>query len=90
VRVVNLKLKAIVEVPIQVGLAPAAVALSPDDKLLCVLNYVTGAPGTGTMTVVSTDSNGIIGTVTGFSGPYAAVVTREHAYVTNFRATPKV
>ena len=69
---------------ITVGLAPAALALSKDEKFLYVLNYVDGNTGTGTMSVVRTYDNVVVNTVTGFSGPFGLVITSRFVYVTNF------
>jgi YVTN family beta-propeller protein len=85
VSVVNLKTNAIIAV-ITVGLAPAALALSPDGKFVYVINYVDGNPNTGTMSIIKTKTNTVIDTVPGFFGPFGIAVTPdgEHAYVTNF------
>ena len=85
-RVVDLINNVIVGPPIIVGLAPAALAISPKGKFVYVANYVDGNPGTGTMSIINTSTNTVIRTVTGFSGPFALAVTPNgnYAYVTNF------
>lgn len=86
VRVVNLVTNTIVGAPITVGLAPAALAISPNGAFVYVVNYVDGNPGTGTMSVIRTSDNTVINTIPGFSGPFAIAVTPDgkFAYVTNF------
>ena len=86
VRIVNLNTNTIVGSPITVGLAPAALAISPNGKYVFVANYVDGNPGTGTLTVIKTDLNNVVGTIPGFSGPFAIAITPDgkYAYVTNF------
>jgi YVTN family beta-propeller protein len=70
---------------IRTGLAPAAVALSPcGGSYLYVICYQDGKPGTGTMSVVRTADNVVVRTVTGFSGPFDLVVSRDLVAVTNF------
>jgi YVTN family beta-propeller protein len=85
VSVVDLKTNAIIAV-ITVGLAPAALAISPDGKFVYVINYVDGNPDTGTMSIIKTKTNTVIDTVAGFFGPFGIAVTPDgkHAYVTNF------
>jgi YVTN family beta-propeller protein len=71
---------------ITVGLAPAALAISPNGNFVYVINYVDGNPGTGTMSFIATSTNTVVHTTTGFSGPFGISVTPsgKHAYVTNF------
>ena len=85
VSVVNLKTKTIIK-EITVGLAPAALVLSPNGKFVYVINYVDGNPGTGTMSIIKTKNNRVIATVSGFFGPFSLAVTPngKYAYVTNF------
>jgi YVTN family beta-propeller protein len=85
VSVVNLKTNTIIE-EITVGLAPAALAMSPDGKFVYTINYVDGNPGTGTMSIIKTKNNSVVDTVYGFFGPFGIAVTPdgEYAYVTNF------
>lgn len=85
VSVVNLKKKKIVK-EITVGLAPAALAVSPDGKYVYVINYVDGNPNTGTMSIIKTKNNKVIATVHGFFGPFGIAITPDgkYAYVTNF------
>lgn len=85
VSVVSLRTNTIVKV-IEVGLAPAALALSPNGKFVYVINYVDGNPNTGTMSIIKTETNTVIGTVAGFFGPFGIAVTPngKYAYVTNF------
>lgn len=86
VRIVDLKTNTIIGDPIEVGLAPAALAIAPDGKFVYVMNYVDGNPGTGTMSIIRTSTNQVVNTVTGFSGPFAIALTPngKYAYVTNF------
>ena len=86
VRVVDLNSNSIIGAPIEVGLAPAALAISPDGAFVYVVNYVDGEPGTGTMSIIDTNSNIVVATIPGFSGPFAIALTPNgrYAYVTNF------
>lgn len=86
VRVVNLNTNTIVGSPITVGLAPASLAITPDGAFVYVINYVDGNPGTGTISIIQTSTNTVVGTIPGFSGPFAIVIAADgkHAYVTNF------
>lgn len=86
VSVVNLNTNTIVGAPIIVGLAPASLAITPDGAFVYVLNYVDGNPGTGTISIIKTSTNTVVGTITGFSGPFAIAITPngKFAYVTNF------
>ncbi len=86
VRVVNLTTNTIVGPPITVGLAPAGLAISPDGAFVYVINYVTGNPVSGTISVIQTSTNTVVNTIPGFSGPFAIAITPngKYAYVTNF------
>jgi len=86
VRVVDLINNVIVGDPIVVGLAPAALALTPDNRFVYVVNYVNGNPGAGTMSVIQTSDNTVVNNITGFSGPFSIAITPngKYAYVTNF------
>jgi len=86
VRVVDLRTNTIVGSPIIVGLAPAALAMTPDGKYVYVINYVDGNPGTGTMSVIRTSDDTVVGTISGFSGPFAIAIAPngKYACVTNF------
>ena len=72
--------------PIVVGLAPSALAMTPDGAYVYVTNYVDGNPGTGTVSVIRTLDNTVIATIPGFSGPFGIAITPngKYAYVTNF------
>lgn len=85
VSIVNLEINMIVGV-IPVGLAPAALAISPDGNFVYVINYVDGNPFTGTMSIINTNTNTVVNTVFGFFGPFGIAVTPngKFAYVTNF------
>lgn len=85
VSVVNLEFNVIVGT-IPVGLAPAALAISPNGNFVYVINYVDGNPFTGTMSIINTKTNTVIDTVSGFFGPFGIAVTPNgrYAYVTNF------
>lgn len=86
VRVVNLNTNSITGSAITVGLAPAALAISPGGAYVYSANYVDGNPTTGTVSVIQTSNNTVIRTITGFSGPFNIVITPngKQAYVTNF------
>jgi YVTN family beta-propeller protein len=86
VRVVDLNSNSIVGQPITVGLAPAALAITPDGQFVYVVNYVDGNPGTGTISIIQTSSNTVVGTINGLFGPFAIAITPngKYAYVTNF------
>lgn len=86
VRVVDLTSNTIVGAPIVVDLAPASLAITPDGAFVYVINYVDGNTGTGTISIIRTSDNVVTGTIPGFSGPFAIVITANgrHAYVTNF------
>jgi YVTN family beta-propeller protein len=86
VRVVNLTTNTIVGAPITVGFAPASLAVTPNGAYVYVINYVDGNPGTGTISIIQTSSNTVVGTIPGFSGPFAIAISADgdHAYVTNF------
>lgn len=86
VRVVDLNSNSIIGAPICVGLAPAALAISPDGAFVYVVSYEDGNPGTGTMSVIDTCSNAVVAVTPGFSGPFAIDITANgrYAYVTNF------
>lgn len=86
ISIVNLNSNSIIGAPIVVGQAPAALAISPDSAFVYVVNYVDGEIGTGTMSVIDTDSNTVVATVTGFSGPFSIALTPNgrYAYVANF------
>ncbi len=85
-RTVDLLTNAIVGSPITVGLAPAAMAITPDGAFVYVANYVDGNPGTGTISVIQTSNNTVVDTIPGFSGPFGIAITPNgnYAYVTNF------
>ncbi|EKD48886.1 MAG: hypothetical protein ACD_64C00087G0001 [uncultured bacterium] len=86
VRVVDIATNAIVGSAITVGLAPAGLAVTPDGAFVYVINYVDGNPGTGTISVIQTSNNTVVGTISGFSGPFTIAIAADgnHAYVTNF------
>lgn len=86
VRVVDLTTDTIVGPPITVGLAPAGLAITPDGKLVYVINYVDGNPDTGTISIIEISSNTVVGTIPGFFGPFQIAITPDgkYAYVTNF------
>jgi len=85
VSVVDLQTKMITA-SITVGIAPAALAITPDGAFVYVANYENGNPGTGTISVIETSDNTVIDTIPGFSGPFAIAITPngKYAYVTNF------
>ena len=85
VSIVNLNTNSIVG-SISVGIAPAALAITPDGSYVYVANYVDGNPGTGTISIIQTSNNTVVGTINGFFGPFAIAITPngKYAYVTNF------
>lgn len=86
VTVVDLASGTIIGSPIVVALAPASVAVSPDETLLYVACYVDGNPGTGLLQAVSTQTDAVVATASGFSGPFGLALTPDgrQAVVTNF------
>lgn len=86
VRVVDLNSNTIIGAPIEVGLAPETLAISPDGKYVYVVNFEDGNPGTGTVDVIRTSDNTVVATLVGFSGPVAIAIAPngKRAYVTNF------
>lgn len=86
VRVVDLNTNTIIGAPIIVGLAPAALAITPDGAFVYVINYTNGNLGSGTVGVIQTSTNKLVNTITGFSGPFGIAITPngKYAYVTNF------
>lgn len=86
VSVVNLNTNSVVGSPITVGLAPAALAITPDGQFVYVANYVDGNPGTGTISIIQTSNNTVVGTINGLFGPFAIEITPngKYALVTNF------
>ncbi len=86
VSVINLNTNMITAT-LTVDQAPAALAITPDGAFVYVINYVDGNPGTGTINIIRTSDNTVLGTViTGFSGPFGIAITPDGntAYVTNF------
>jgi len=85
VSVINLNTDKIIDT-INVGLAPAAIDISPNGKYLYVANYVDGNNGTGTISVIKTKNNKLKSLIKGLSGPFAISVTPngKRLYVTNF------
>lgn len=86
VRVVDLNANTIIGSPITVGLAPASLAITPDGAFVYVINYVDGNPGTGTISIIRTSDNTVVGIIRGFSGPFSIIINKQgtYAYVTNF------
>lgn len=87
VNVVDL-LSNIITDTITVDLAPAALAITPDGAFVYVINYVTGNPGTGTISVIRTSDNTVVDTIAdpSLSGPFGIAITPngKFAYITNF------
>ncbi len=85
ISVVNLETKEIIHT-IKTDLAPSGLVLSPCRKILYAICYVDGNPGTGTLNIISTKTNNIISTITGFSGPFGVDISQNgrYVYVTNF------
>jgi YVTN family beta-propeller protein len=88
ISVVELRKHKIIK-SITVGLAPANLAISNNGKQLYVINYETGNPNTGTLSIINTQNNTVIKTIYGFFGPFTIAVSpasssTNFAYVTNF------
>jgi len=83
VSVVDLNSNAIIGNPIEVGMAPNVLLLSPNGTSLYVLNYGDGNEGTGSMSIVQTNTDTVFDAINGFSGPSGIVVNGRYAYVTN-------
>ena len=86
VNVVDLIAQEVIGAPISVGLAPASVAISPDDQYVYTINYVDGNPDTGTMSVIQGSIQLVVNTISGFFGPFSLAISPsgKYAYVTNF------
>lgn len=89
VRVVDLKKREIVGSPIQVDLAPAAIASSECGRYVFTANYTTGNPNTGTISQISTKTREVVRTIgpfaeSGLSGPFDILIRGRCAFVTNF------
>lgn len=86
VRVVDLETNVIIGAPITVGTAPAGLAVTPNGSYVYVINYIDGNPSTGTISIIRTSDNTVVGTIPGFSGPFQIVISPDglFAYVTNF------
>jgi len=85
ISVIDLSINKVIQ-EIQVGLAPANLAISPDGKKIYSANYETGNPGTGTVSIIDVITRVVIGTIKGFSGPFNIRITPNglFAYVSNF------
>ncbi|WP_298540012.1 hypothetical protein [uncultured Aquimarina sp.] len=66
--------------------APAAIAITPKGDFVYTGNYVTGNPNSGTVSKISTHTNKVVDSITGFFGPFSITIDAEgkHAYLTNF------
>jgi len=87
VSVIDLEKNKVIGNAIEVGLAPAAITITPCCKYIYTANYVDGNPNTGTLTKINTCNNKVIGEIgPGFSGPFAITISPngKRAYVTNF------
>lgn len=86
IRVVDLVNNVITGPAITVDLAPAGLAIAPDGAFVYVINYTTGNPGTGTISIIQTSTNTVVGNIPGFFGPFSIAITPngKFAYVTNF------
>ncbi len=83
----NLNSTPTVGTSINVGLAPAALAMSSDAKYVYVVDYHTGTPNDGTLTVIDTATNTAVqNVVTGLFGPFNITLSPDdkYAFVTNF------
>jgi YVTN family beta-propeller protein len=87
VNVVDLTTDKIIGDPLEVGLAPAALAITPDGEFVYVINYVDGDIDTGTVSIIKTSDNSVeMNAIQGLTGPFAIAITPDgqRAYVTNF------
>jgi len=87
VQKVDLTTNAIVGAPLIVDLAPAAIVASTDGKFVYTVNYTTGLPNTGTLSVITVATDAVVVTaVPGLFGPFDIALTAsgDRAYVTNF------
>lgn len=87
VQIIDLTTDTLLGSPLTVGLAPAAIAMSPNGQLVYTINYVDGNERTGTLSIINTSDNSVRqNVVTGFSGPFGIAINPQgtHAYVTNF------
>jgi YVTN family beta-propeller protein len=86
VRIVDLDTNTIVGPAITVGLAPASLAITPDGAFVYVINYVTGDPNTGTISVIDTKTSTVVQTIAGLFGPYTIAISSDgnYAYISNF------
>jgi YVTN family beta-propeller protein len=83
----NLNTTPTVGLSINVGLAPASLAITPNGDFVYVIDYHNGVPNDGTITVIDTSTNAATqNVVTGLFGPFAIAITPDgnYAYVTNF------
>ena len=66
--------------------APAVIAISPKGDFVYTANYVTGNPGSGSITKIETKHNTVVDTIFGVFGPFSMVIDSkgEKAYLTNF------
>lgn len=86
VRVVNLTTNTIVGPAITVDRAPASLAITPDGSSVYVICYVQGLMYDGTISIIQTSNNTVIGNIDGFFGPFNIIIRPDgqYAYVTNF------
>lgn len=86
VQKVNLTTNTVVAPAITVGNYPAAVTMHPSGNYVYVANYNTGTVGNDTVSVISTGSDTVVATITGFFGPYQIAINPAgtYAYVTNY------
>ncbi len=89
VSVVNLNSR-LVTGKISVGLAPAALTMSPDGKYCYVINYGKGIFNDGSISVIDTATNTVARTIAGIGlfGPFGIAVLNDGGanigYITNF------
>lgn len=72
---------------INVGLAPAALAITADGSKVYVIDYSYGVPDDGSISIINTSNNTAeLGVVTGLFGPFNITLTPDDKYaiVTNF------
>ncbi len=90
VSVVDLVTNTIIGSPIIVGLAPATLAITVDEKYVYTGNYTTGDNNSGTISKINVSNNTVSSTIgpfsPGFSGIFAIAINQSgsKAYVTNF------
>jgi|GEM_PF-698535 YVTN family beta-propeller protein len=83
----NLNTTPAISATINVGLAPAALAITADDSKVYVIDYSYGIPDDGSVSIITTSNNTVeLNAVTGLFGPFNITLSPDgkYAFVTNF------